>query len=597
MTALSNIPEAARSEVCRRRRVLVVDDHRANIDMVAGVMEEMSVEIIPALTGAEALEQFAACKPDLILLDMLMPEMDGCEVCRRLRETSQGRETPIIFLSAADDKDLVVRALAAGAVDYITKPFNRAELLSRARTQLDLKSAGDDLRQLAEEKDELLGMLTHDLKSLLGGVNLSAYLAQERLAAIENYGGCKFAAEITEASSRLLAFVKEFLADAAAKQLADNGAGAPERSGQMARILVADDQPENVQLVGSVLGKLGHDIIPALDGETALKRLKLTTPDLILLDLLMPRVDGFETCRRMRSTSKGKAIPVIFLSSAGDKDLIVRGLAAGAVDYMTKPFHQAELVLRVETQLTLKFARDRLARLAYDREQLLRVLTDDFHQQLEAMLEQAYALREQSENCPDERVRQLAENIVRSSRLLVDFVSEFLDSAAGKKLELHPVPLSFREIVQTTVKRYLEPARMKDVRLVLDAPPSEDDLVLADKGAVNRVLDNLVSNAVKFSPSKSTIRLSVESTDGQVRCRIADEGPGFTPEDRTRMFRRFGRLSARPTGGEGSTGLGLSIVRKLTHAMHGDVTCQSTPGEGAVFTIGLPRPRSGFSPS
>jgi two-component system sensor histidine kinase/response regulator len=213
------------------------------------------------------------------------------------------------------------------------------------------------------------------------------------------------------------------------------------------------------------------------------------------------------------------------------------------------------------------------------------------------MLEHARTLREQSENCQDERARQLAENIVRSSRQLVDFVTEFLDSAAGKTLELHPVPLSFREIVQTTVKRYLEPARMKEVRLVLDAPPSEDDLVLADKGAVNRVLDNLLSNAVKFSPSKSTVRLSVESTEGQVRCRIADQGPGFTPEDKARMFRRFGRLSARPTGGEASTGLGLSIVRKLTNAMHGEVTCQSAPGKGTVFTLGLPRPQSGFGPS
>jgi two-component system sensor histidine kinase/response regulator len=113
--------------------------------------------------------------------------------------------------------------------------------------------------------------------------------------------------------------------------------------------------------------------------------------------------------------------------------------------------------------------------------------------------------------------------------------------------------------------------------------------VLADEMAVNRVLDNLVSNAVKFSPRKTTVRLSLQSTGGQVQCCIADQGPGFTSEDKTRMFRRFGRLSARPTGGEPSTGLGLSIVRKLTRAMDGDVTCQSVPGQGAVFTIGLPR--------
>jgi two-component system sensor histidine kinase/response regulator len=182
----------------------------------------------------------------------------------------------------------------------------------------------------------------------------------------------------------------------------------------------------------------------------------------------------------------------------------------------------------------------------------------------------------------------LASNIARSSAQLVEFVTGFLN-AAGKKLALHPVPLSFCNAVKGTVKRYLESAREKEVRLVVDPPPMENDLVLADELAVDRVLDNLVSNALKFSPRQTTVRLSVQSTACQVQCRIADQGPGFTPEDKTRMFRRFGRLSARPTGGEGSTGLGLSIVRKLTRAMDGEVTCQSVPGQGSVFTVGLPR--------
>ena len=97
--------------------------------------------------------------PDLILLDLLMPEMDGCEVCRRLRENPDWQDLPVIFVSAADDKELVVQALKAGGVDYITKPFNQAELVLRVKTQLDLKSARDRLKQLAEDKDELLGML------------------------------------------------------------------------------------------------------------------------------------------------------------------------------------------------------------------------------------------------------------------------------------------------------------------------------------------------------------------------------------------------------------------------------------------------------
>ncbi|HEX4120306.1 MAG TPA: response regulator [Verrucomicrobiae bacterium] len=585
MNALLKNFGPATLELLKRRRVLVVDDQWTNIQRVGSLLGELGVEIIPALNGKEALDRAATCAPDLLLLDFIMPGMDGCEVCRRLRETVDGREIPVIFLSAADDKDLVVRALAAGGMDYITKPFNSAELLSRVRTQLALKSARDELRQLAEEKDELLGMLTHDLKSLLGGINLSAGLAHDRLATGGETAVANLAGDIAEGSARLLSFVKQFLSNAAADH---ESVGNPGVAAPVGRILVTDDQPENIQLVGAMLGRLGHEIIPATDGATALKRMELKAPDLVLLDLLMPRMDGFETCRRLRAAAGGKDLPVIFLSSAGDKDFIVRGLRAGAVDYVTKPFHQAELVLRVQTQLALKFTRDRLAQLASDREQLAGLLADDFKNQLETTLGQARSLNHQTEGRPDERVAQLASNIARSSAQLVEFVTGFLN-AAGKKLALHPVPLSFCNAVKGTVKRYLESAREKEVRLVVDPPPMENDLVLADELAVDRVLDNLVSNALKFSPRQTTVRLSVQSTACQVQCRIADQGPGFTPEDKTRMFRRFGRLSARPTGGEGSTGLGLSIVRKLTRAMDGEVTCQSVPGQGSVFTVGLPR--------
>ena len=113
---------------------------------------------------------------------------------------------------------------------------------------------------------------------------------------------------------------------------------------QPARILVVDDQPSNIQVVGSVLGKLGHEIIPADNGPTAFKRLALRMPDLILLDLLMPGMNGCDVCRQLKGSAEWKDIPVIFLSAADDKELIVQALNSGGVDYITKPFNQAELI-------------------------------------------------------------------------------------------------------------------------------------------------------------------------------------------------------------------------------------------------------------
>src|SRR6202789_4269470 len=155
-------PPALLDEV-QPARILVVDDQPANIQIVGAVLGKLGHEIIPASNGATALKRVALRMPDLILLDLLMPGMNGCEVCLQLKMNPEWKDIPVIFLSAADDKDLIVRALNSGGVDYITKPFNQSELISRVRTQLALKIARDRLQQLAEDKDELLGILAHDL--------------------------------------------------------------------------------------------------------------------------------------------------------------------------------------------------------------------------------------------------------------------------------------------------------------------------------------------------------------------------------------------------------------------------------------------------
>src|ERR1035438_1436726 len=196
--------------------LLVVDDQESNIQVVGAALGKLGFEILPATGGLQAFQRLAGQRPDLILLDLLMPEMDGFEVCRRIRENLDWAETPIIFLSSADDKGLIVRALESGGVDYITKPFNHAELVTRVRTHLALKRARDELKQLAEDRDELLGILTHDLKNHLGGMDMSAQLLREGTEAMADPKLRLMAENISQSSGQMLSFVKEFLANAAA---------------------------------------------------------------------------------------------------------------------------------------------------------------------------------------------------------------------------------------------------------------------------------------------------------------------------------------------------------------------------------------------
>ena len=361
---------------------------------------------------------------------------------------------------------------------------------------------------------------------------------------------------------------------------------------QPARILVVDDQPANIQIVGAVLGKLGHEIIPAADGPTALKRVALRMPDLILLDLLMPGMNGCEICIQLKLNPEWKDIPVIFLSAADDKDLIVRALNAGGVDYVTKPFNQAELVSRVRTQLALKAANDRLKQLAEDKDELLGILAHDLKNYLGGINMSAGLMSGQIKRFNDERLTQLSDNMIRSSGLAMAFVKEFLaNSATDHGFTIRPAPVNLTDVAAAAVEQYQEAARRKKITIQTDFP-AEAVTALADASAFDQILDNLISNALKFSPPGKRIFVSILSTGNHAECIIRDEGPGFTAEDKARMFRRYGRLSARPTGGEPSTGLGLSIVRKLVQGMGGELLCDSNPGEGAVFTIRLPRPVS-----
>jgi len=365
---------------------------------------------------------------------------------------------------------------------------------------------------------------------------------------------------------------------------------APIRETNTGCLLVVDDQETNIQIVGAALGQLGFEILPANGGLQAFQRLAVRRPDLILLDLLMPEMDGFEVCRRIRENPDWAEIPIIFLSSADDKGLIVRALESGGLDYITKPFNHAELVTRVRTHLALKRARDELKQLAEDRDELLGILTHDLKNHLGGMDMSAQLLRDRTEAMADPKLRLMAENISHSSSQMLTFVKEFLANAsADHGLNLKTEPVNLSDAATRAVQQHQESAKRKQIAFEA-VLPANGTLVQADAAALNQVLDNLLSNAIKFSPAGNQIRLTVCSPgNSYVECQVQDEGPGFSENDKAKMFRRYGRLSARPTAGEPSTGLGLSIVKKLVLAMQGELACESTLGKGATFAFRLPR--------
>ena len=353
-------------------------------------------------------------------------------------------------------------------------------------------------------------------------------------------------------------------------------------------LLVVDDEKANIVSVQRMFERLGFEILPAASGAQALQWLARRRPDLILLDMLMPGMDGFEVCKRIQQNPEWADIPVIFISAAEDRNVTARALEMGGVDCLTKPFHAMELLSRVRTQLMLKTTRDHLKRLAEDKEELLGMISHHLQNRLAGMEMSAQLLLDRTKSQDDAKVRLLAENIRGATSQMHACIKSLLANAlADRGLAVQMEPVYFPQAAFRAIARYEEAARSKE--LVLRAHlPSNGIVIQADPGALDQVFDNLLSNAVKFSPPGREISVSMQQENAHAECLIQDQGPGFTAEDTTRLFQRYARLSARPTGGEPSTGLGLSIARKLVQAMQGELTCISTPGRGATFVLRFP---------
>lgn len=353
-------------------------------------------------------------------------------------------------------------------------------------------------------------------------------------------------------------------------------------------VLVVDDEQVNVEVISAFLGDQGYDVLPASSGEQALELCQLRKPDLALFDLKMPGMDGVALCRRFRETPELAAVPVIFITGNTDEDGLVECFEAGAVDFLTKPVRVAELLQRVRTHLELKFSRDRLVYKARDCDALTAMVAHDLKSPLASIRFSVQMLLEEPV-LREERLQDLLNSLVESTDRTLSFIDDFLTrNAAASMVQLDAFkPFDMNEVVRALIVRFDWFGSEKKIRVVLD--PGDATEAFGDALAAERVVENLLSNALKFAPPGS--RVDVETgpgNPGSVRVRVLDRGPGIDPADQKRLFQRYTRLSASPTSGESSTGLGLSIAKQLAEAMHGSLAYEPRPGGGSVFVFDMP---------
>ena len=349
-------------------------------------------------------------------------------------------------------------------------------------------------------------------------------------------------------------------------------------------ILVVDDELKNIQVVGNLLVKEGYEVLPARDGQTALARAEEGRPDLVLLDVMMPGVDGFSVCRSLKSSSRTRDVPVIFLSAATDKDFVLEAFEAGGVDYIQKPFFFPELLSRVRSHLELRRAQANLKALMKKRSELLGVMAHDLRNPIGAARVSGELLQSVGIDEPDVSSK-LIDNIVSSCDGALKLIQSILEADAAEhrevELKLEAVDISLALI--ESIEQNRQSAEEKGIALA-EGNIQEGLKVIGDEQALRRVFDNLISNALKFSPLDTTVSFKIFEDCDYVIAEVCDEGPGFSEEDQRKMFKRYSRLSATPTGDETSSGLGLSIVKDLVDRMGGEIHCQSKP-IGTTFCV------------
>lgn len=347
------------------------------------------------------------------------------------------------------------------------------------------------------------------------------------------------------------------------------------------RILVVDDQPANLRVVSTLLGRQGYAVDTAETGEQALALYDGSVPDLILLDMMMPGMDGFDVLEALRQ--RGLDVPVVFVTAAHDRGLLLRAFDSGVVDYVTKPFLPEELLARVNAHVGLKLTRDRLERVAREREELVNLVAHDLKNPLSSVLFASDILRQ--DGCRPERVPRYLEMIHESANDALGYIRHYLESRSAGPGREDKASACLRETLEWLQRRYEIQLDAHGIALRLSLPPDAAHVAI-DARVLRQLGENLVTNAMKYAPNGELLLAGRVGAPGYWQLVAADRGPGIPAARQRELFKPFTRLQ---DGDDGiSSGLGLALAKQIVVNAGGQLWYEDRPDGGAVFVIELP---------
>ncbi len=363
-------------------------------------------------------------------------------------------------------------------------------------------------------------------------------------------------------------------------------------------VLIVDDNPDNLGVLGSIVAENKHIPGFATSGTEALDYIKEKRPDLILLDIMMPGMDGFEVCRRLKQDTTLADIPIIFLTAKTEKEEVIAGLELGAVDYVTKPFNKKELMTRVNTHLELQAAKEELREALGAKEEALAtknkffsIIAHDLGNLFHDLLTLSSILAgkgviEASDAKKEEYSQYIMQFADKGYNLLQNLL-EWSSSQTGR-MQVKPAAINLPSLVHQNIQLLAEKAKTKNINLFShldeDAPS-----VFADKDMLDTIIRNLLSNAVKFSHKEGVIQVfSKKVADNLVEISVSDTGVGITAEDIDKLFKIEITQTTPGTAKEEGNGLGLILCQEFVEKNGGTLGVESEVGKGSRFYVCLP---------
>ncbi|MBF2027577.1 MAG: hybrid sensor histidine kinase/response regulator [Oscillatoriales cyanobacterium C42_A2020_001] len=386
---------------------------------------------------------------------------------------------------------------------------------------------------------------------------------------------------------------------------------------EQSAILLVDDNPTNLGILVKALSDAGYQVRVAQDGESAIAQTTYAKPDLILLDVMMPGIDGFETCRRLKAIATTKDVPVIFMTALSEVFDKIKGFEVGAVDYITKPFEIQEVLVRVQTHLAIQTLQNQLLaqnqqlqaeirerQKAQEAVQVfLHAVSHDLRNPVTGGLMVLKSLLEEAESGTGAATisHSILQRMIQSHDRQLALINSLLETHSNDLIgiSLQREAVNLHQLVEQLAADW-QPMLKKDDVTLQNQLSKELPLVYADRNQLCRVYENLIANALKHNPPGLTLTLDANSTQVQstpsqsaqhsqpsmLRCTVQDSGVGISPEQTADMFELYKRGEhARRTVG---LGLGLYLCRQIVAAHGGQIGVESQPGHGSTFWFTLP---------